>query len=164
LDRPEDSVQEAGAPAAATSRAAGRTRLWAAIALAACGAVLGIAVWMKPDPRGFGTHQQLGSGPCGMLLLTGLPCPTCGMTTAFAHTVRGQWLRAFWVQPAGFALALATVGAVLVLAWVIVRGRWPQAPLWLSPYRLFLALLVLLVGGWAFKIITGLAGGSLPYR
>jgi hypothetical protein len=125
---------------------------------------LGIAAWLTPAPRGFGTHQQLGAGPCGMLLLTGLPCPTCGMTTAFSHTVRGQWLRAFCVQPAGFLLALATIAAVFVLGGVVVKGRWPQAPLWLTPYRLFLVVLVLLVGGWAFKIAVGLADGSLPYR
>ena len=106
--------------------------------------MLALSTWLEPDPRGFGTHQQFGTGPCGMLIQTGLPCPTCGMTTAFAHTVRGQWGRAFWVQPAGFVLALATMICVGGAGWVLVRGRWPVVNLfWVTPFRLFLALLVL---------------------
>jgi hypothetical protein len=100
-----------------------------------------------------------------MLITTGYPCPTCGMTTAFSHTVRGQWGRALWDQPAGFVLALGTMALTIVCVWAVVRGRWPRVNLWLlTPYRLFLGLLVLLIGSWAFKIATGLADGSLPYR
>ena len=107
--------------------------------------------------------QQFGTGPCGMLIQTGLPCPTCGMTTAFAHTVRGQWLRASWAQPAGFILALATIACAVVAGWVLVTGRWPVVSfMWLTPFRLFTALLILLLGGWGFKLITGLLDGSLP--
>jgi hypothetical protein len=130
-----------------------------------CLAVLILAAWLKPDPRGFGTHAQLGTGPCGMLIMTGYPCPTCGMTTAFAHLVRGQWLRALWVQPAGFALGLGALVLTGVSAWALVRGRWPRIRLgFLSPYRLFLGLLMLLLGSWAFKIVVGLIEGTLPYR
>jgi hypothetical protein len=100
-----------------------------------------------------------------MLIMTGYPCPSCGMTTAFAHAVRGQLVRAFLAQPAGLALALATgVGAVLA-GYVLITGSWPRlgvaGP---SPFVLFLGLLVLLVGAWAFKIGYGLARGELPYR
>jgi len=100
-----------------------------------------------------------------MLIMTGYPCPTCGMTTAFAHFVRGQWLRALWVQPAGFVLAAATVGVALVALWTLVRGRWPRIllPAFITPYRLFLTLLLLLLGSWAFKIVTGLATHTLPF-
>jgi hypothetical protein len=126
---------------------------------------LAVAVWLKPDPRGYGTHQQLGAGPCGMVLTTGLPCPTCGMTTAFAHTVRGQWISAFMAQPAGFALALATIVMVGVCAYSVWTGRVP-APLTNDRivFRLFVALLVLLVAGWAFKLGVGLLEGTLPIR
>lgn len=127
--------------------------------------MLAVAVWLKPDPRGYGTHQQLGAGPCGMVLTTGLPCPTCGMTTAFAHTVRGQWISAFMAQPAGFALALATIVMVGVCAYSVWTGRVP-APLTNDRivFRLFVALLVLLVAGWAFKLGVGLLEGTLPIR
>ncbi len=147
------------------SRRAG-VRFWAALVLLGCLTVLGIAAYLKPDQRGYGTHERLfHTGPCGMLVMTGLPCPACGMTTAFAHTARGQWLRALCVQPAGFILALATIGLAGICVWTLASGRWPRTTFWLiNPYRLFLALLVLLVGAWAFKIVVGLADHSLPYR
>ena len=97
--------------------------------------------------------------------MTGYPCPTCGMTTAFAHLVRGQLWRALWAQPAGFVLAIAVFVLTGLCIWTLVRGCWPRLNLWLiTPYRLFLGLLVLLLGGWAFKIVAGLADGTLPYR
>ena len=100
-----------------------------------------------------------------MRTTTGFPCPTCGMTTAFAHTVRGQWLRAFLVQPAGFVLAVGTIGVAGVSLSTLFRGRWPRVNLWMiTPYRFFLGLLVLFLGAWAFKVIVGLANGTLPCR
>ena len=139
-------------------------RLWAGLLLLGSAGVLALGAYLRPDPRGFGTHTQLGTGPCGMLIMTGYPCPTCGMTTAFAHTVRGQWLRAFWAQPAGFVLAVGTIVATGVAAWTLVRGRWPRVQIpALSPYRLFAGLLVLLLGSWVFKIVAGLVAGTLPY-
>ena len=61
---------------------------------------------LDPDPRGFGTHEQLGLPPCQMLSLSGVPCPFCGMTTALAHIVRGRVLEAFSTHPAGTILFL----------------------------------------------------------
>ncbi len=100
-----------------------------------------------------------------MLIRTGLPCPTCGMTTAFANTVRGRFWAAFLAQPTGLILCLATTGACGAALFALWRGRWPTLRIkYLSPDRLFLALLVLLIAGWAFKIALGLSNGMLPYR
>jgi len=145
------------------ARAGGKTRLWAALVLLACLGILGLAAWLEPDPRGYGTHQQLGFGKCGMLVTTGLPCPTCGMTTAFAYTVRGRLFQAFLAQPAGLLLALGTAICALGAIWVLVAGRLPPVRLpILTPYRLFFGLLVLLLGSWIFKIVLGLLNGTLP--
>jgi hypothetical protein len=142
-----------------------RRRFYAALFLAACGAVLTLAMWLEPDPRGYGTHQQLGFGKCGMLVTTGLPCPTCGMTTAFAYAVRGRLISAFLAQPAGLVLALGTVVCAIGAGWVVVTGSLPRVrvPI-VTPYRLFVVLLGLLIGGWAFKIVFGLLTGTLPDR
>jgi len=147
----------ADTPPVVRSRVA--ARIWAAVLLLGSLSVLGIALWLQPSPTGYGTHQQLGFGnyhlaPCGMLMTTGYPCPTCGMTTAFAHTVRGQFLRAIWAQPSGFLLALATMITAVASAWTLVTGRNPLWPLilYVTPYRLFATLLILLFGGWFFRI------------
>lgn len=93
--------------------------------------------WLSPDPRGHGTHQQLGLAPCSLLLLTGRPCPSCGGTTAFAHFVRGEWPSAVRSNAAAFALALV---CAIVLPWSVLsaaEGRligiidYERAALWL---------------------------------
>ncbi|RMF84210.1 MAG: DUF2752 domain-containing protein [Planctomycetota bacterium] len=133
-------------------------RFWAGVVFVGCAAVLGLAAYLKPAPSGVGTHCQLGLGQCGMLATTGLPCPTCGMTTAFANTVRGRLGAAFLAQPTGMILALATMAALLLSAWTVVVGRLPRDGAWIpGPYATCLTLLVLLLGGWAFKIAMVLA-------
>lgn len=156
-------AESAEAGVGVRGRSAWRSRLVALVVLAGTGGVLAVAVYLRPDARGYGTHQQLGAGPCGMLVTTGLPCPTCGMTTAFAYTVRGQWLSALRAQPGGFVLCLGTVAAALVALVSLVRGRWPAwDPGRISNAWLIGILLTVLIGGWAFKLVYGLATGALP--
>lgn len=85
------------------------------------------------------------------------------MTTAFAYTVRGRLIEAFWAQPSGLLLALATSGLTAGALWTLIAGARPALPLpQLTPYRLFWGLLILFVGGWAFKLVVGLSTGALP--
>jgi len=78
--------------------------------------VLVVARCLKPDPRGFGTHVQLGLLPCAFERLTGRPCPTCGMTTAFAWFARGRLDRAWHANPAGSLLAPT---CVVLIVWFL---------------------------------------------
>lgn len=71
-----------------------------------------LAASLDPDPRGYGTHQQLGLPPCSLQLFWGVPCPSCGATTAFAYFVRGQWLAAASANLS--ALGLAMVAAAMI--------------------------------------------------
>ncbi len=156
----ERAVEE-GRPVRDTAAA----RWSAALALVLCGAVLGLAAYLRPDGRGYGTHEQFGTGPCGFLMVTGYPCPTCGMTTAFALAVRGRWQEAARVQPAGFVLALGAGAVGLLAVWVLAVGRWPRVVLGMvSDYRFYVGLLVLFLGGWGLKLLLGLLDGTLPQR
>ncbi|WP_437226351.1 DUF2752 domain-containing protein [Planctomicrobium sp. SH661] len=78
---------------------------------------------VTPDPRGFGSHQQLGLPPCLFKILFGLPCPGCGGTTSFAHFVRGQWISSLRANAAGFAAAL--IGLMFVFWGLLssLQGR-----------------------------------------
>ncbi|MBT4523937.1 MAG: DUF2752 domain-containing protein, partial [Phycisphaerae bacterium] len=58
-------------------------------------ALLSIALLLTPSADGIGTHTQLGLPACGWILAADLPCPTCGMTTAWSHTIRGELPSAF---------------------------------------------------------------------
>lgn len=134
---------------------------WAVVALA-CAALLGIAAWLRPSPEGMGTHQALGLPPCGFVYTSGMPCPTCGMTTSFSLTVRGRLYSAVVAQPAGFVLCLSAMGLVGYGAYVSIRGR----AIWINwdriSTRLVISLAFLILGGWGFKMAHGLIVGTLP--
>ena len=126
-------------------------------------AVLGLARWLEPSPTGVGTHLQLGLNPCVVLALTGVPCPMCGMTTTFAHMADGHLLLALRNQPAGVVLfGLTVVGTALGLYDLVVgSGAWRRTLAWISAReaRIALWLLVVMLGGWIYKVL--LLGGFL---
>lgn len=144
----------------------------AAAVLVPCLVLLGLAIWLRPDSARFGTHKQLGMllgqhplPPCTMITFFGYPCPTCGMTTAFAHTVRAQFISAFIAQPAGLFLALLTIATAVGSARVLFTGR----PFEFRSRRLSagwgaVIIVAILLAGWAFKLILGLISGTLPAR
>ncbi len=141
----------------------GRARAIAAGVFTGCFAILSVAAWLRPDATGMGSHRQLGLPSCSMLALTGHPCPTCGMTTAFAHTVRGELGSAFRAQPAGLVLALATLLAASVSLGVMLTGNvWLVNWYRLSPVRVTLLLLAVVLSGWAYKVTVGVISGVLP--
>ena len=104
-------------------RLGGRTRLGlAALAVVLAGA-LGLARRLEPDPRGFGTHEQLGLAPCAFAGWTGVSCPSCGMTTAFAWSVRGRPGLAWRANPTGSLLAPTCAALVPWLLAQAMLGR-----------------------------------------
>ncbi|MEM6676197.1 MAG: DUF2752 domain-containing protein [Planctomycetota bacterium] len=76
----------------------------------------------SPDPRGYGTHEQLGFGPCAFRDWFGGPCPTCGVTTAASHLVRGDLAAAWTTQPFAPLAALATAIAAVTFVRLHRRG------------------------------------------
>ena len=81
-----------------------------------------LARQLEPDPRGFGTHQRLGLPPCSFRLILDLPCPSCGMTTSFAHFVRGRFGDASRANFGGMLLASACALQLPWCAWSVWRG------------------------------------------
>jgi len=125
-------------------------------------ALVTAAASVQPDPRGFGSHEQLGLPPCGFALATGLPCPTCGMTTSFAYFVRLRPVDAARANPVGAILFLVVVAAAVGSLFHLVIWRSPAPVLdRLPPVRLLLAGLVgLLLLGWGGMILR--AAGGVP--
>lgn len=125
--------------------------------LAPTGTVLGIAMYLTPDPAGMGTHRQLGLGGCALLTMTGLPCPMCGMTTTFTHLAHLHVIEGIVNQPFGLFLFLATVlGAVVgLLDLISPSARWRRVLGWID--RRETALAIFLLGGmglgWVYKVI-----------
>ncbi len=117
--------------------------------------VLVTAAMLTPSKTGEGTHQQLGLAPCGLKARTGVPCPSCGMTTAFAHATHGQLGQAFITQPTGAILAIGCAMTAIVAFYVLITAAriekylvqlWHPAWVWL--------ILALFAAGWAYRLIT----------
>ncbi|MDC0935378.1 DUF2752 domain-containing protein [Pirellulales bacterium] len=86
--------------------------------------LLALARGLTPSPAGRGTHEQLGLAPCWILQRTGVPCPSCGMTTAWAHVVRGELRQAVRANVGGTIAAIAALFAAPWLVASAIRGRW----------------------------------------
>ncbi|MEM6332547.1 MAG: DUF2752 domain-containing protein [Planctomycetota bacterium] len=123
-------------------------------------AVLTIAAFVTPDAAGYGTHTQLGLPPCGFELATGLPCATCGMTTAFAHAADGNFVASFLTQPAGFVLAVLTAVTAIVATYIAITGADPRPLKSLFSAKLVLLGGAILVGGWIYKIVVTLGSAG----
>ena len=132
-----------------------KKRIVPAGVLITCVGLLSVAAWLKPSASGVGTHTQLGLPPCGFETAFGLPCATCGMTTAFAHAADGHLLAAFLTQPAGAVLAVLTAVTCLLSANAVIRGvslgsilryLWRPGVAW--------AVVVLVMVSWLYKIAS----------
>ncbi len=121
-----------------------------------------LAATLQPDPRGYGTHRQLGLPPCTLRLLFGIPCPTCGMTTSFASLMRAEFSQAFRANPAGLLLGLAC--AVLVpWSWLSVfYGRlcWIQRPVSATVWVLG-SISIVAVVQWLVRIFFLSSAGTI---
>jgi hypothetical protein len=115
----------------------------------------GLAGRLAPDPRGYGTHEQLGLPVCTFQMLSDLPCPSCGSTTAFAHFVRGQWPSAVRANAAAFVLAL--VCAALV-PWAWASATCGRTIGLVNPDRTVLVLVIAMSGlfalQWGINLLT----------
>jgi hypothetical protein len=132
-----------------------RIRQHAVVWMLLTGTVLALAALVQPEEDGTGTHTQLGLRRCSILLTYDLPCPTCGMTTAFAWAARGRWLAAAKAQPAGCVLALACVVLLIRAGIALATGRTVRVNWYrVRPTWVLLALLGLLTAGWAYKILA----------
>ncbi len=79
--------------------------------------MIGIAHALEPSPQGLGTHRALGLPPCLFWFLTGIPCPSCGLTTSICHLVHLNFIAAFHSHPLGllcFALFALLSGLSLL--------------------------------------------------
>jgi hypothetical protein len=103
-----DGTRDAGAGRAA----------WAAWWLA--GAALAVlvptapAAWLAADPVA-----------CAFRQATGVECPTCGLTRAFAALAQGAWRESLALHP--WALALALQAAAAWVLWAAWLARWLPA-------------------------------------
>ncbi|HEX2971142.1 MAG TPA: DUF2752 domain-containing protein [Tepidisphaeraceae bacterium] len=156
---PVVSVPAIYSPRLQRARMSWRERLGALGVASGALAVLGAAWVIHPDPSGVGTHHQLGLDACELLVRTGVPCITCGMTTSFSYFVRGQLLASLYTQPMGTLLAFLAALSVWAGLYIAFTGRPAHRLLRLIPWRYYLIpLFTLAVLGWGWKIAIHVTG------
>jgi hypothetical protein len=106
-----------------------RVRLLVAVIVLGLVAMFAAAIWINPygsdgSPQSMGTHRQLGLPECNFMRLTGLPCPSCGMTTSFALLMHGDVIASLRANPVGTLMAIFLLGFIPWSVFGAIRGRW----------------------------------------
>jgi Protein of unknown function (DUF2752) len=116
-------------------------------------ALLGVSARLTPSPAGLGTHHQLGLPECSVRQFVGIRCPSCGMTTSWAHLVRGQVVAAVKANSGGALLAIVAFAAGPWMLLCGVRGRWLFRPPneW-AVVGVGLAVVVITVIDWIIRL------------
>jgi len=133
------------------------------LVLVPCLAVLGVSAWLRPDPSGVGTHEQLGLSTCSMLIDRGWPCPGCGLTTSFAAVAHGQFVAAFRAQAAGPLLFALVVLLTVAAAAEAVTGRDCLRRFRPGWWCVIVPILLMFIG-WGLKAYLGWRAGIYPLR
>jgi phosphotransferase system glucose/maltose/N-acetylglucosamine-specific IIC component len=129
-------------------------------------AIFGIALWLNPydgngEARTMETHRQLGLPPCTFYDKTGLPCPSCGMTTSFSLLIRGDVgnsLRANFVGTLLAAICLAYIPWSLLC---VVRKRTLFiASMDRALFVCILSFVVLMLLRWGIVLVLAWQKGS----
>jgi hypothetical protein len=104
---------------------------------------------------------KLGVTPCPVALVTGHPCPGCGLTRATGALLHGDFQEALRLHPLAPLVSPLLGGFLAVSALRYVRtGRWPavegKAAGWVAAAGI--ALWALLVGVWVARFYGALGG------
>jgi hypothetical protein len=103
-------------------------------------------------------------GICGFKQRYGLPCPTCGMTTAAIAFVSGKILESFWIQPAGAILcSVAAVSAFLALFIMLFGVYFSFLRRFFAGIKvgyIIWALVIIITVGWIFTFIRALSANN----
>jgi len=119
-------------------------------------AVLIVARRLEPDPKGYGTHTQLGLMPCAFRAMTGHPCPSCGMTTSFAWFARGELALSWGANTSGSILAPACLVLIPWLLAASARGRpWPFRSVETPLVTMAVAAVALTLLSWTARMTLG---------
>jgi hypothetical protein len=106
-------------------------------------------------------------GYCGFKQKHGLPCPTCGMTTATRTFSQGKISEAFYIQPACTLLCCVLVLIAFLAFFTAVFGKhFHFIERFFNEVKvryIILALIVIIAAGWAVTLARALAASN-SYR
>jgi len=147
-------VDDSPAPAAGAGPAQRRGGRWTPLLLLL--AIGGASLFLAAGPI---------RGDCGFRVLTGAPCPGCGMTRAVLALAEGDAATAWRMHPAVFALAAAVAAAVAAAAHEGITGR-PSFRRAAERHgvRAAVAAAVILGAVWTARVVLWPDGSPDPLR
>lgn len=95
-----------------------------------------------------------GDPTCIMRIMTGLPCPGCGMTRSWVHLAHGDVLTAFEYNFFGPLAMFAAAGLVVYTVVALVRRRPPERLLDQLNPRILIVLLGLWLGYSVVRMVS----------
>lgn len=105
-------------------------------------------------------------GPCGFKQRYGLPCPTCGMTTAALTFAKGEVLEAFYIQPAAALLccAMLVIGflALPIALFGVYFGFIERFLMKVKVRHIILILILIIAAGWTVTLTRALTRNIQP--
>jgi len=144
----------------AALRARGRRGSWAsrvtwAILFALPTFVLGLSSWLTIGQLDDTARPLLGLPPCGFLVITGLPCPGCGLTHCFTSMAHFDIFGAVHANPFGVLLFLVSLTTIPVAIVGFIRN-WPVIDtlerLQFDKWAILLSLAS--VSTWIVRVVT----------
>jgi hypothetical protein len=145
------------------SRASSRQRLTAVVI---CLVVAGFFVFFALAGH-YNIDMGRWLGYCGFKQKHGLPCPTCGMTTATLSFSHGKISEAFYIQPACTLLCCVLVLiAFLAFVTAVFGKHFHFIERFFNEVKvryIILALIVIIAAGWAVTLARSLTASN-SYR
>ena len=98
----------------------------------------------------------MGLPPCTMRFFFHVRCPSCGMTTSWAHLMEGNLVGSLKTNAGGTLLGLAALVSGPWLVGSALRVRW----LWGPPHELAVlavaaAVVVVTLADWCLRLVMG---------
>jgi hypothetical protein len=111
--------------------------------------------------RTMGTHVQIGLPPCTFQVMTGVPCPSCGLTTSVALLAHGDVRNSLRANAAGTVLALFWLA---LIPWCLISALVRRYVMVVSLERALLVAVIFFVGlllvRWAIVLSVGWYDGK----
>jgi len=156
---PDSSVK----PTESNTASPSRLRIAGLLAAVPCWIVLAVGLSLDAREKGDGTHTQLGLTPCRTMVVDGVPCPGCGLTTSITAAVHGDLIASVKANVFGtflfFVLVfIGSIGIIQALSGRDFLTRIFRRRVWLICGIMITGTLV----GWAIKLAIGYNNGQYP--
>lgn len=121
-------------------------------------AIIALSAWLTMAQLDDTVHPLFGLPPCGFKVVTGLPCPGCGLTHCFTAMAHLDIFAAVNANPFGVLLFLVSLTTIPVAAVGFVKN-WPVVDtlerLQFDKWAILLSLASILT--WMVRVATILA-------